>query len=394
MPHPPLLSGAGQLRLALTKLMRQAGPATGALVYDLKADRAVFAQRDGIKRAPASVEKLYTSVALLRKMGPDARLRTTVVGDGHLGPGGVWHGDLYLRGGGDPTLGDARFNAIWEQGLGPTAGELAQQLADGGIKRVTGKVIGDPSMFDGRPGGPSSGFGPDLPDIGGQLSGLTYNHGATPKGLSPGAFAAQQLAGALRAMHIDANAATSFTARRPPGSRRLASVSSPPMSTLLKLTNVPSDDLFAEMLTKQLGARFGGLGSTGAGARVISDEIASFGLHPTIVDGSGLSRDNQSSPREAVAILRFIWGSAIGDVVSASLPSVGVNGTTRRIAKGTIAQGRCVAKTGTLDNVTNLAGYCHVVGRRAVAFALFVDGPSNEQALMLIGNMVAAIVRY
>jgi D-alanyl-D-alanine carboxypeptidase/D-alanyl-D-alanine-endopeptidase (penicillin-binding protein 4) len=374
-------------------VLQQAGPASGALVYDVQAHQAVFAERAGVGRAPASVEKLYTSVALLRKLGPDARLRTTVVGRGHLGPGGVWHGDLYLRGGGDPTLGDAAFNRVWELGYGPTAGELAGRLADAGVTRVTGQVIGDVSMFDARPGGPSSGFSPDIPDFGGQLSALTYNHGATPRGLSPGAFAAKQLVAALRAAHIQATAAT-FTAPRPAVARRLASVSSPPLSTLLQLMNVPSDDLFAELLTKQLGARFGDSGSTAAGARVITDEIGSYGLHPTIVDGSGLSRADRSSPREAAGLLRLIWGTRIGDVVSASLPVVGLNGTTRRIAKGTVAQGRCVAKTGTLDAVTNLAGYCHSFGRRVLAFALFVDGPSNEHALMLIGRMVAAIVKY
>jgi D-alanyl-D-alanine carboxypeptidase/D-alanyl-D-alanine-endopeptidase (penicillin-binding protein 4) len=81
-------------------------------------------------------------------------------------------------------------------------------------------------------------------------------------------------------------------------------------------------------------------------------------------------------------------------VLTASLPTVGVNGTTRTIATGTTAVGRCVAKTGTLDGVTNLAGYCHSRGHQLLAFALFLDGPPNSSALTLVGRMVAAIASY
>jgi D-alanyl-D-alanine carboxypeptidase/D-alanyl-D-alanine-endopeptidase (penicillin-binding protein 4) len=73
---------------------------------------------------------------------------------------------------------------------------------------------------------------------------------------------------------------------------------------------------------------------------------------------------------------------------------VGVDGTVQTIATGTPAVGRCIAKTGTLDGVTNLAGYCHSRGRQLVAFALFIDGPPNWSALTYIGRMVAAIASY
>ena len=74
-------------------------------------------------------------------------------------------------------------------------------------------------------------------------------------------------------------------------------------------------------------------------------------------------------------------------MLSGSLPILGVSGTTRRIGKGTIAQGRCIAKTGTLNYVTNLAGYCHSRGGHMLTFALFIDGPSNEQSIALLTKM-------
>jgi len=384
----------GQLALdaALRRGLRLAGPGSEAAVYDLTAHQPLFALRDGVKGPPASVEKLYTSVALLRKLGPDARLRTSVLGTGHLGPDGIWHGDLYLRGGGDPTFGDGAFNRVFELGYGPTALELVRQLTRAGIRRVTGMVIGDPSLFDSRRGSSAGGYVADIPDFGGELGGLTYDHGATGK-LSPGAFAARQLALTMRGAHLQAMAATA-TGVTPAGARPLAAVESPPLSVMLRLMDVPSDDFFAEMLTKQLGARFAGHGTIDAGARVIASVIKGFDLHPLILDGSGLVRADRSSPREVIDLLRDLWHTPDGALLSASLPVLGVSGTVRRIALGTAAQGNCMAKTGTLDNVTNLAGYCHRRSHHALAFALFAAGPSNTRALALEGQMIAAIARF
>jgi D-alanyl-D-alanine carboxypeptidase/D-alanyl-D-alanine-endopeptidase (penicillin-binding protein 4) len=353
----------------------------------------LFALRAGIPRPPASVEKLYTSVALLRDLGPGARLQTKLMGAGTLGAGGIWHGNLYLVGGGDPTLGDGQFNRAWEQGAGPTASELAGQLEAAGIRRVTGHLIGDGALFDGRTGPPSSGFGPDIADLGGELGGLTYDHGATAKGLSPAAFAARQLARTLRARHVHIRASKT-TAAPPPGARQLAIVSSPPMSVLLRLMDVPSDDFFAEMLTKQLGAQLGSGGTTAAGASVISDSISAYAIHPRIVDGSGLSRSDRSSPDQIIALLRALHATPIGSELFASLPVVGESGTVQRIAANTAARGACVAKTGTLDGVTNLGGWCHSRAGKLLGFALFIDGPPNWRALPLISAMVTSVARF
>ncbi len=193
-------------------------------------------------------------------------------------------------------------------------------------------------------------------------------------------------------MQIQAKAAP-VPGKAPRGARLLATVSSPPMSIVLRLTDLQSDDLFAEMLTKQLGARFAGAGTTAAGARVISQVIASYGLHPQIVDGSGLSRSDRTSPLQVVQLLRLLYGTDTGRELDATLPVVGVDGTAKTIAQNTAAQGRCIAKTGTLDGVTNLAGYCHSRSGKQLAFALFVDGPSNASALQLESKMISAIAR-
>ena len=393
-PTPPITPPElVALRAALTSALNKGGPQTGAMVYDLTAKQPLFELRAGVGRPPASVEKLYTTVAALTELGPNARLKTTIQGDGHLGPGGVWHGNLYLVGGGDPTFGDGAFNTAWEHGYGPTANDLVHQLAHAGIKSVSGWVIGDAALFDELRGGPATGYAPDVPDFGGQLSALAYDHGSTFKKLNPGAFAAKELVLTMHGAGIGARP-LNRTLPAPTGTTQLASVESPPLHVMLKLMDVPSDDFFAEMLTKQLGVQFGSAGSITAGARVIAGVMSSLGVHPTIVDGSGLSRSDQSSPGEVVALLRTMWNTPMGRVLQASLPVVGVSGTVERIAAHTAAQGRCIAKTGTLNYVTNLAGYCTTKANHVLAFALMIDGPPNWTSYQLLDQMVPAIARY
>ncbi len=383
------------LRYALSRNLRPVGRGSGAVVYDLTTHQVLFDARGGVARPPASVEKLYTTTAVLRTLGPGATLQTQILGTGHLGPGGVWHGDLYLKGGGDPTLGDGGFNQAYESGFGPTGSQLAEQIANRGIHRVTGHLFGDESLFDTRRGGLSTGYRPDTPDFGGQLSALTYDHGSTLGSPTPAAFAAKQIAAAMRTLHVVVHASRR-TATTPVGAAPLASVDSPPMQVILRLMDVPSDDFIAELLTKQLGVRYGdGNGSIAAGANVISHLIATdYGIHPRILDGSGLSHRDRSTPQQIVTLLRGLWRTPTGTLVLASLPVVGRSGTVAPIAANTAAAGRCSAKTGTLDDVSNLAGICRSRGQQALAFAFFMDGPPNGDALALEGRMVAAVARY
>jgi D-alanyl-D-alanine carboxypeptidase/D-alanyl-D-alanine-endopeptidase (penicillin-binding protein 4) len=391
--RPPVSAAEVSLQSALTKAMRIAGPTSGALVYDLGARSELFALRPEVKRPPASVEKLWTTTALMSKLGPNVRLHTEVLGTGSLRHG-VWHGNLYLRGGGDPTFGDPTFNRNWELGYGPTGSQLVAQLVRRGIQRVTGSVFADESLFDRRRGGLMTNYLPDVPDFGGQLSALTYDHGAAAAHFSPATFAANELVLTMRGSHIKVKA-SKHEATTPHRAHLLAMVSSPPMSVLTRLMDVPSDDLFAELLTKQLGVLFGGGGTISAGAHVIEQTIAAaYHLHPKLLDGSGLSRDDRSSPLEIVDLLSDVWETAVGRELVASLPTVGVSGTVRSIGLKTAAQGNCIAKTGTLDYVTNLAGYCSSRGHHPLAFALFIDGPLNGVALMLESKMIAAIARY
>ncbi|HEY1457272.1 MAG TPA: D-alanyl-D-alanine carboxypeptidase/D-alanyl-D-alanine-endopeptidase [Solirubrobacteraceae bacterium] len=384
------------LQSHLSHEMQIAGSASGAYVYDLSSEQVLFSANPTVRRPPASVQKLYTATTALELMGPSARLETKVLGTGHLSSGGVWEGNLYLRGGGDPTFGSGSFIASHYGGVGSSVSTLADQLIKDGIRRVSGKVIGDESYLDSRRGEPSSNYAFD-PYLEGVLSALAFNRGQMGllKGAhAPAAYAAHKLWAALRARHVSAMAG-SAGGRTPTGSQTLAQVLSPTISELLGLTLPPSDNFFAETLLKDLGARYGANGSTAAGAAVLRRTIAAdFALHPNVVDGSGLSEDDRTSPYEVVDLLSELHQHPLGAVLRGDLAVAGESGTLAQRMRGTAAAGRCEGKTGTLTGVSNLAGYCQDSAGDELVFAFFTDGISIDAAHTIQDNMAITLAGY
>jgi D-alanyl-D-alanine carboxypeptidase/D-alanyl-D-alanine-endopeptidase (penicillin-binding protein 4) len=163
------------------------------------------------------------------------------------------------------------------------------------------------------------------------------------------------------------------------------------VSVLLREMNQPSDNFMAEMLVKVLGDRFGAAGSTVEGTRVMAEELAELELSPTIVDGSGLSRSDRTSPRDVVGLLTALAGDA---AFTGSLAVAGRSGTLETRMRGSAAQDRCQAKTGTLRDVSALAGYCTTTSGSRVAFAFLMNYVSPYSARLLQDRMAVALARY
>ncbi len=397
---PTAARGAGESAALQANLHHQlslAGGASGAYVYDLTAKRALFSERASTLRPPASVEKLYTAATALSRMGAGARMATTVLGAGALAPGGVWEGSLYLRGGGDPTFGSARFIRDHYNGIGASLSALVTQLVRvDGIHHVTGSIEGDESYLDSRRGEPSSGFARD-PFLEGTLSGLAFNRGASGSERgphAPGAYAARELWAALKAAGVSIDGSHG-AAPTPSGATPLAGVQSPTVAQLLGLMLPYSDNFFAETLIKDLGARFAGAGTTAAGASVMAQTIATvFGIHPRVVDGSGLSPADRTSPYQVAQLLSMLASTPEGAVLRASLAVAGRTGTLARRMRGTRAAGRCQGKTGTLTGVSNLAGYCESSDGHLLVFAIFTDAIAIETAHHFQDHMAITIAGY
>ena len=164
-------------------------------------------------------------------------------GEGQLDERGVWRGDLYLKGFGDPTFGASAI------------AQLSKEIRSAGIERVAGEVLGDESFFDGRRGVPAAGY--RISRYVGPLSALVYDHGyATPAfQSSPPVFAAARLVHQLRHEGVKVEGSGAGTA--PLDVTPIAGVSSAPLADVVRATNRPSDNFYAEMLLKDLGARLG-----------------------------------------------------------------------------------------------------------------------------------------
>jgi D-alanyl-D-alanine carboxypeptidase/D-alanyl-D-alanine-endopeptidase (penicillin-binding protein 4) len=393
----PAAEGLAELQADLGSRLAIAGPHDGGFVYDLSTRQTLFSLRAATARPPASVEKLYTATTALSLLGPTARLTTSVFGVGQLAPGGVWEGNLYLRGGGDPTFGSGGFIREHYGGAGASVSALVSQLVHiDGIHSVTGAILGDESYFDSRRGEPSSRYAPD-PFLEGTLSGLAYNRGESGHehgAHAPAAYAARALRGALHAAGV-AVSGPSGASRTPAGAIALAAVQSPTLDELLGLMLPPSDNFFAETLVKDLGARFGGAGTTPAGARVVEGTIGSLlGFRPRVVDGSGLSPADHTSPYQIAQLLVGVAGMPFGAALRERLAVAGRTGTLALRMRHTAAAGRCQGKTGTLEGVSNLVGYCHAADGHQLAFAFFTDAIATSTAHTIQDHMTITVADY
>src|SRR4051794_27431030 len=367
----------------LAREMAKAGGASGAYVLDAGTGEELYSSNADVARMPASVEKLYTSSAALLLYGASGRLSTTVLSASLPDDAGDIHGDVVLRGGGDPTFDTKDLSA------------LAGQLTRAGLDRIDGRVIGDESAFDAFRGPPSSAF--RLSSDVGPLSALSYDHGRTGKRRpywqsSPARFAAQEFAKALEKRGVKITGAAR-SGLAPTGMTPLSHWDSPTVADIVKAMNQPSDNYMAETLIKAIGADHGTAGSTVAGADAIENTVARFKIAPQIQDGSGLSRNDRTTPRQVVQLLSGMAGTEQASAFDASLPVVGRNGTLYRRMRGTAAQDRCHAKTGTLHDVSTLAGYCTTLGGRRVAFAFLMNATTVWKAHALQDRMTAALAR-
>jgi serine-type D-Ala-D-Ala carboxypeptidase/endopeptidase (penicillin-binding protein 4) len=365
----------GQLCANLrARLVHGGGGASGLFVIDGETGRPVCARTAKRPRPLASNMKLFTTATALSRLGPQSRIPTLLKTDGGIDRNGVLRGSLYLVGGGDPALGTPAFYRRFHGGLGTNLFLLKRQVREAGIESVTGRLYADDSVFDRLRGVADSGYGTS--SYIGPLSGLALNSGYSSAGAGsfaadPAATAAATLAKALRGAGVRISTQVAL-GTAPPFSTELARVESPPLTEIANLTDVYSDNFFAEMLIKLLGARFGSAGTTAAGAGVVEQFARRQGSGLNAVDGSGLTRSNRASPMQVVGLLKSMRSDPSGDEFIQALALTGQEGTVADRMEGTAAYGRCRTKTGTISGVSNLSGYCFNRNGKQMIFSILM----------------------
>lgn len=120
---------------------------TGVYVRDVETGAVLYDQRSGTSLVPASNMKLVTTAAALELLGPGYRYETRLAFEGEQRGDSVLIGDLLIRGAGDPTFGSRR-----DSGVDPLR-RWAEQLAEEGVQRFEGRIVGDDDIFADEPYG-------------------------------------------------------------------------------------------------------------------------------------------------------------------------------------------------------------------------------------------------
>jgi D-alanyl-D-alanine carboxypeptidase/D-alanyl-D-alanine-endopeptidase (penicillin-binding protein 4) len=386
-----------RLRHGLENQMERAGGASGAWVADMDAarNRTLFTWASRTRRILASNSKLFTTGAVLDRFGADGRLKTRLYTKRrHARRGHTLRGSLVIAGAGDPALASVGFSRKHDLPLTPIA-NLASDVRKAGIRRITGAIRADDSVFDRRRGVPTSGV--DASGELGPLSGLSYNSGVAGGHYAdnPELAAARKLKQRLKELGVRVKRGTgradlpASVLRRKP----LGNVRSPRLASLMAETNRPSNNFFAEMLLKRLSARRDARGTTRRGARRAEMFASKLGSGVRMENGSGLSRANRASPRQVGHFLVAMNDEPDRRAFRQSLPLAGRQGTVGGRMNGTAAEGRCRIKTGTLIGVSTFSGYCRA-GHGLVAFSILMNSVDIDTAQRAQDKMASLVSQY
>lgn len=325
-------------------------------------------------RTPASNEKLLLSMTLLDELGSEYAIPTYAAAG--TVRDGVVTGDLWILGRGDPGI-----TAV-------SMGQLARRIADAGISKVRGRVMGSTAYFSRDWW--ASGWRPEFPREEIPLpSALTFE-GNVVAGVhitDPERRAAESLTNELERRGISVVGQPG--AGSPPDHlNTVATIQSSSLAWLLRRMNRPSDNFYAEVLGKLLGAeRAGPPGTIAKGARQIELWAEGNGAEFTLFDNSGLSYRNRVT---AEGIVRLLWvadDSTWGSTLRQSLPAPG-QGTLEDRLRGL----RVRAKTGSLTDISTLSGWVWLERERTWAeFSILSSGMPKWTAAPVEDQIVAIL---
>lgn len=390
-----------------------ADPRTGAVLTSREPDLAL---------PPASVAKAVTALYALDQLGLGYRFATRVLGTGPI-KGGVVQGDLILAGGGDPTmqtdqLGDlvarlaksgitgasGRF-LYWDGALPRLRGIAADQpehvgynAAISGLNLNFNRVHFEWKRADGdwqvAIDARGERFVPKVERVrvaiaareaplftyaSGPVEEWTVAASALGKGGSrwlpvrdPGAYAAEVFRTLARAQGI-ALAPPERTAGPPTGAE-LGRVESAPLPEVLRDMLRYSTNLTAECV----GLTASRLGGLGASASAMSEWVRqAFGITMDLRDHSGLGGGSRVTAAGMVKLLVAAEKGRRG--LKPILRDVGMKDDNGGVIKGHAV--KVLAKSGTLNFVSGLAGHISPPGGRELVFAIFSGDPERRDAV-------------
>ncbi|WND36035.1 D-alanyl-D-alanine carboxypeptidase/D-alanyl-D-alanine-endopeptidase [Streptomyces sp. BB1-1-1] len=351
------------------------GTHRGAAVVDLTTGKRLYGRGADTALTPASTTKIATAVAALTALGPDHRLTTRTALEADTG-------ELVLVGGGDPTL-TARKDARGLASLRTLAEKTATALKKRDVRKVT--LSYDTTLYAGTETHPI-GVNENLARVTALMADEARTDDSTsgpaPRVPDPAADAARTFAGFLKRHGITAS---------PPGPSKatdradtLATVSSPPLASLVERMLTNSDNDIAEALARHTALASGEAADFDGVSAAVPARLKQLGLPvrgARFHDGSGLDRTDRITAELLTALLAKAADPDRPELrpVLTGLPVAGFTGTlTSRYTDG--AAGLVRAKTGTLTGVNTLAGTMVTEEGRLLGFAFLASDTTDAWA--------------
>lgn len=334
------------LQQYLKQLAREGLSETAQGIW-LQSGSAILASNQGTTPLPAaSLTKIATSLAALETWGPNYQFETLITATGPI-QNGVLHGDLVIQGGGDPLF-------VWEEAIA-----LGNALNKIGISRIAGNLLITRNFM--------MNFNED-PSESGRLFKQSINSQAWDEDVKaeyealPSVIPQPQvtITGTVHLLPAAIAAA--------PKQILLVRHRSLPLTDLIKKMNVQSSNEMSQMLANNLGGVQATIQKAAAAAGISTEAVQ-------LVNGSGLSMENRISPYAACAMFaaidRYIHPRNL--TIADLFPVSGVD------REGTTLEDRdvpkpAVVKTGTLNEVSALAGVLPTRDRGLVWFAIINRG--------------------
>ena len=413
----------------------------GVVVQDLKAKKDVYARKANTLIRLASNTKLFTTAAALCELGPKYQFKTTILASGPIRGGtlegdlvlrgggdpnisGRFHkGDCMAiprawaeavrkagvsRIKGDLLIDDSFFDRQWFAPGWPAAQRLAwysapvgalsfndncvKLIVTGGARSGQASTAKVQPFFDGvgvvnrcRTVGPGSGGWVGVKRAGALTflvtgtirARATRVRGAVTVG-DPGLFLGYAFSYALRSGGVDFTGKVRRPGRgEPKAPLKTLHVHRSPLIQSIEIANKRSQNLYAEVILKALGAEKFKVGSFSNGIRAIAAFHRRIGLargRVYLSDGCGLTRANRAWPSAVVYLLDYMDRSPHAKAFRLSLSKGGVDGTLRHRLNNASCRGRIFGKTGTLRDVSALSGYAEGRDGRRYAFSILCDG--------------------
>lgn len=386
------------------------------------------------KFIPASISKIVTTAAVLDRLPAGNKFKTQLLVNADQIKEGKLNGDLFFKGGGDPSFVSEN---LWY---------LVNVLKRSKIREINGDIVVDDSLFD------KTRFDESRQDTrvdrayDAPVGALSFNWNSVnifvrpdPNASKPNIFIdpsvdlfevenkASQVSGSTSDLFVErknnriivsgkiGKSAKEFVAYKnieepamwaganlklflqqegikitgniKSGKTNenltvLAEYESKPIELIITDMNKFSNNFVAEMLTKNLSLQIAQEGNLKDGMKVISSFLSKHGISNediSLINPSGLTRENKMTPKGLLSLLQIINDDfRMFPEFLISLPIAGIDGTLKKRMKGESAERWVRAKTGFLTNVVSLAGYAGRANGQVYQFVFMFNGTTDE----------------